>query len=250
MVAYGCTAAGFIAGPRGEAQLAEELAAITGKPVVTTARSMVAALQAAAARRIALVTPYSDEVNRNLGLFLAEGGSRRTASAAWPRPMSKRWGASRRRRWRRWRGTRWTTVATRCSSPVRNCPPTTSWIPCRRSSAGLSGLQSRPPRGGPCRPWRRRHAGRNRRHEKTIETAAIAPDADADHQEGIMKRGIRQSAATVFAGMLVFAAGGPARKAIPPSRSGSSFPIAPAASPTSPHGSSRPTFPRRWASKW
>ncbi len=74
VVAYGCTAAGFIAGPRGEAQLAEELAAITGKPVVTTARSMVAALQAAAARRIALVTPYSDEVNRNLGLFLAEGG--------------------------------------------------------------------------------------------------------------------------------------------------------------------------------
>ncbi|MEK7948373.1 aspartate/glutamate racemase family protein [Pigmentiphaga sp. YJ18] len=84
VVAYGCTAAGFIAGPQGEAQLAGELAAITGKPVVTTARSMVAALQAAGARHIALVTPYSDEVNRNLGLFLAEGGieARRVSSLA------------------------------------------------------------------------------------------------------------------------------------------------------------------------
>jgi len=84
VVAYGCTAAGFIAGPEGEARLAGELADITGRPVVTTARSMVAALQAAGARRIALVTPYSDEVNRNLCLFLAEGDieARRVSSLA------------------------------------------------------------------------------------------------------------------------------------------------------------------------
>ena len=45
VVAYGCTAAGFISGPAGDAQLARELATVTGKPVVTTARSMVLALQ-------------------------------------------------------------------------------------------------------------------------------------------------------------------------------------------------------------
>ncbi len=73
VVAYGCTAAGFIAGPEGEAKLAEQLADITGKPVVTTARSMVSVLQVLGARRIALVTPYSDMVNRSLMRFLTDG---------------------------------------------------------------------------------------------------------------------------------------------------------------------------------
>src|ERR1700682_509287 len=40
-VVYGCTAAGFIYGPAGDAELASQLAEVTGKPVVTTARSMV-----------------------------------------------------------------------------------------------------------------------------------------------------------------------------------------------------------------
>ena len=76
VVAYGCTAAGFMDGPAGDAQLARDLAAITGKPVVTTARSMVLALQEAKARDIALVTPYLDAVNEQLKAFLADGGIR------------------------------------------------------------------------------------------------------------------------------------------------------------------------------
>ena len=74
IVAYGCTAAGFIAGPSGDAQLARELAAATGKTVVTTARAMVLALQEVGARQIALVTPYLDAVNDQLKAFLADGG--------------------------------------------------------------------------------------------------------------------------------------------------------------------------------
>lgn len=74
VVAYGCTAAGFIAGPKGDTELGRNLAAVTGKPVVTTARAMVACLQEAGARRIALVTPYLDAVNRQLKAFLADGG--------------------------------------------------------------------------------------------------------------------------------------------------------------------------------
>lgn len=74
VVAYGCTAAGFISGPPGDAQLARELGEITGKPVVTTARSMVLALQESKARNIALVTPYLDAVNTQLKAFLADGG--------------------------------------------------------------------------------------------------------------------------------------------------------------------------------
>ena len=74
VVAYGCTAAGFIAGPAGDASLQSDLANITGKNVVTTARSMVLALQEIGAKNIALVTPYLDAVNTQLKAFLADGG--------------------------------------------------------------------------------------------------------------------------------------------------------------------------------
>ena len=50
------------------------MAGITGKSVVTTAHSMVAALQEIGAKRIALVTPYLDAVNTQLKAFLAHGG--------------------------------------------------------------------------------------------------------------------------------------------------------------------------------
>ena len=74
VVAYGCTAAGFISGPAGDAALQKDLAGITGKSVVTTARSMVLALQEIGAKQIALVTPYPDAVNTQLKAFLADGG--------------------------------------------------------------------------------------------------------------------------------------------------------------------------------
>lgn len=74
ILAYGCTAAGFISGPKGDAELQAELSRVTGLPVVTTARAMVVALQAAGARRIAVVTPYQDAVNEQLTDFLADGG--------------------------------------------------------------------------------------------------------------------------------------------------------------------------------
>ena len=74
VVAYGCTAAGFISGPAGDAALQSDLSSVTGKAVVTTARSMVQALQDAGVKNIALVTPYLDAVNVQLKAFLAEGG--------------------------------------------------------------------------------------------------------------------------------------------------------------------------------
>ncbi len=73
-VAYGCTAAGFISGPAGDAALQADLATVTGKNVVTTARSMVLALQEAGVKHIALVTPYLEPVNVQLKAFLADGG--------------------------------------------------------------------------------------------------------------------------------------------------------------------------------
>src|SRR5207244_6074052 len=77
-VVYGCTAAGFIYGPSGDAELAAQLAHITGKPVVTTARAMVDALEHAGASDVAVVTPYGDVVNQQLTVFLAESDIRVT----------------------------------------------------------------------------------------------------------------------------------------------------------------------------
>jgi len=67
---YGCTAAGIPAGPARDATIAADLTAITGTPAVTTAGAMLAWLRAQSARRIALVTPYSDAVNAQLAQFL------------------------------------------------------------------------------------------------------------------------------------------------------------------------------------
>ncbi len=74
LIAYGCTAAGFISGPAGDAELQAKLTEATSLPVVTTARAMVSALQHDGAKRIAVVTPYHDMVNQQLAAFLADGG--------------------------------------------------------------------------------------------------------------------------------------------------------------------------------
>jgi maleate cis-trans isomerase len=71
LVVYGCTAAGILAGPERDAEIAGSLTKITGTPCVTTANSMVVSLQEARARDIALVTPYSAEVNEQLKTLLA-----------------------------------------------------------------------------------------------------------------------------------------------------------------------------------
>ena len=76
ILAYGCTAASFIAGPAAETALTQELMEATGTPVVTTARAMVQALQDAHAEDVAVVTPYQDAVNNQIKAFLTDGGIR------------------------------------------------------------------------------------------------------------------------------------------------------------------------------
>lgn len=74
IVAYGCTAAGFIGGPARDADIQHKLAAITGKPVVTTASAMIAVLRHIGAKRIVVVTPYLDLVNERLRHYLQQSG--------------------------------------------------------------------------------------------------------------------------------------------------------------------------------
>ena len=74
IVIYGCTAAGFLAGPAGDSEIAQALSQRFGVAAVTTAHSMVDVLHHEATTRIDVVTPYLDAVNDGLREFLAADG--------------------------------------------------------------------------------------------------------------------------------------------------------------------------------
>lgn len=71
---YGCTAAGFLAGPEGDAAFTAEIEATLGVPTVSAAGCMVSMLGREGARHVSVVSPYSDEVNGALKEFLTAGG--------------------------------------------------------------------------------------------------------------------------------------------------------------------------------
>jgi len=73
VIAYGCTAAGFILGPEGDNEIAQKIGVVSGKPVITTARAMMLALEDLKAKTLSLLTPYQDDVNHRLNAFLASG---------------------------------------------------------------------------------------------------------------------------------------------------------------------------------
>ncbi|AZW29608.1 aspartate/glutamate racemase family protein [Bordetella bronchiseptica] len=74
VVAYGCTAAGFLLGPAGDQELARQLRDNTGKPVATIASAMTSVLTQDGIRKVAVVTPYSDAVNAQLKGFISHAG--------------------------------------------------------------------------------------------------------------------------------------------------------------------------------
>lgn len=74
LVFYGCTAAGFLAGPAGNAAMVEKLALRSGARVVSTAGAMVDVLRHAGVASAAVVTPYLAPVNDGLRAYLAASG--------------------------------------------------------------------------------------------------------------------------------------------------------------------------------
>lgn len=66
LVIYGCTAAGFLAGPEGNKQIVDDIKSRTRAPVVSTSQAMVEALRHNNVRRTVVVTPYLKAVNDGL----------------------------------------------------------------------------------------------------------------------------------------------------------------------------------------
>lgn len=74
VVMYGCTSAGFLAGPNGDTEAVDSLSRLVGAPVVSTAVAMGAALRSSGLERVDLVSPYIDWKNQMLVSFLAAAG--------------------------------------------------------------------------------------------------------------------------------------------------------------------------------
>jgi len=74
LVIYGCTTAGFLAGPQGDAEMQRALSEAVGAPAVTTASAMAEVMLQAGVARPAIVTPYLKPSNDGLIQFLAAKG--------------------------------------------------------------------------------------------------------------------------------------------------------------------------------
>jgi maleate isomerase len=93
VLCFGCTIGCVHRGPAGEDELVGRLALAAGRPVVTMARSAVAALAALGARRIAVANPYGAEVNGLLCRYLEAAGLEIAALHA--RPTVESWAITR-----------------------------------------------------------------------------------------------------------------------------------------------------------
>jgi maleate cis-trans isomerase len=74
LVIYGCTAAGFLGGPAGNARMVDRLRERTRATVISTAGAMIEVLQNAGVSQTAVVTPYLQPVNDGLRAYLEQSG--------------------------------------------------------------------------------------------------------------------------------------------------------------------------------
>jgi maleate cis-trans isomerase len=74
LVIYGCTAAGFLGGPAGNARMVDRLRERTHATVVSTAGAMIDALRSEGVSNAAVVTPYLAPVNDGLRSYLESSG--------------------------------------------------------------------------------------------------------------------------------------------------------------------------------
>ncbi|WP_431875614.1 maleate cis-trans isomerase family protein [Amycolatopsis sacchari] len=80
VVAYACTSGSFVGGAEGEAALVRGMLDAGAPAAVTTSGALIRACTRLGVRRLAVITPYVDDVTGRLLDFLAEYGITTTAS--------------------------------------------------------------------------------------------------------------------------------------------------------------------------
>lgn len=74
LIIFGCTAAGFYGGPEGNAETVGALRDLTQADVVSTSDAMVDVLRHEKASRVAVVTPYAQDINEQLTAYVQGAG--------------------------------------------------------------------------------------------------------------------------------------------------------------------------------
>ena len=74
VVVFGCTSAGALRGPAYEQELAGEISKATGAPTVTIMGAVVEELRRLGVKSVALLTPYSEEINNTIKESLESSG--------------------------------------------------------------------------------------------------------------------------------------------------------------------------------
>jgi maleate isomerase len=74
VVVFGCTSAGALRGNDYDRGLCETIGELAGAPVVSTIGAVRAAIEAAGATRIGVITPYVDELNEKIKASIEDGG--------------------------------------------------------------------------------------------------------------------------------------------------------------------------------
>jgi maleate isomerase len=73
-IVLACTSQSFIRGVGGDEDISRRIERATGVPATTTSTAMLRALRAVGARKVAVVTPYTDDFNVKLVEFLEGNG--------------------------------------------------------------------------------------------------------------------------------------------------------------------------------
>jgi maleate isomerase len=74
IVAYGCTSGTFVKGLEYERKLVKQLVEITGLPSLTMVGAVIGALQTLKAKKVVLVTPYPEDINKLEIKFFGDNG--------------------------------------------------------------------------------------------------------------------------------------------------------------------------------
>jgi len=73
-IVFGCTSASFLNGLGWDRQLTQRIEAVTGIPAITTTTAIVEAIKAVSGKKVLLVTPYIDDINKTEIEFLEGSG--------------------------------------------------------------------------------------------------------------------------------------------------------------------------------
>ncbi len=74
IILYACTSGSFVSGPGREDEIGDLIREWTGLPACTTSTAVIAGLRALGAKRVFMVTPYSDDIHGRELEFLAYRG--------------------------------------------------------------------------------------------------------------------------------------------------------------------------------